>query len=195
LKSLKSENIKQNYNLNQNELIVGCIRRDPVCQKTVFDLYAGRMLGVSLRYARNKYDAEDILQEAFIKVLDKIDEFRNEGSFEGWIRKIVLNTALKKYTSFRYTVEKFNQDVSEFEELGSNDVSAYSHLTEKDLLKLIHELPDGYRLVFNLFVIEGYKHEEIANMLNINPGTSRSQLSKARTMLQKQILQLQRVAV
>jgi RNA polymerase sigma-70 factor (ECF subfamily) len=92
-------------------------------------------------------------------------------------------------------VEKFNQDVSEFEELGSNDVSAYSHLTEKDLLKLIHELPDGYRLVFNLFVIEGYKHEEIANMLNINPGTSRSQLSKARTMLQKQILQLQRVAV
>ena len=181
--------------MTQSELIEGCVRRSPLCQKAVFDLYAGRMMGVSQRYARNKSDAEDILQEAFIKVFEKIVQFRHEGSFEGWIRKIVVNTALKKYTLLRYTAEKYNQDVSEYEELDSNDVSAYAHLSEKDLLKLINELPDGYRLVFNLYVIEGYKHEEIANMLNINPGTSRSQLAKARTMLQKQILQLQRVAV
>ena len=181
-------NIKQIYNLTDEQLIEGCIRKDAHCQKAVFDLYAGRMMGVSQRYARNKSDAEDILQEAFIKVFEKIVQFRHEGSFEGWIRKIVVNTALKKYTLLRYTAEKYNQDVSEYEELDSNDVSAYAHLSEKDLLKLINELPDGYRLVFNLYVIEGYKHEEIANMLNINPGTSRSQLAKARTMLQKQIL-------
>ena len=181
--------------MTQKELIEGCARHDSICQKAVFDLHAGRMMGVCLRYARNKSDAEDILQESFIKVFDKINQFRHEGSFEGWIRKIVVNTALKKYTLLRYTAEKFNQDVSECEDLYSNDVSAFSHLSEKDLLKLINDLPDGYRLVFNMFVIEGYKHEEIANMLNINAGTSRSQLAKARAMLQKQILQLQRVAV
>ncbi len=195
MKNQTNENIKQNYNLTQNELIQGCIRRDPVCQKAVFDFHARKMMGVSQRYARNKSDAEDILQEAFIKIFEKIEQFRHEGSFEGWIRKIVVNTALKKYSVLRYSAEKFNQDIAECEEFNSNDVSAYSHLSEKDLLKLINDLPDGYRLVFNLYVMEGYKHEEIAKMLNINSGTSRSQLAKARTMLQKQILQLQRVAV
>lgn len=180
--------------MNENELIRGCIREEPLCQKQVFDRYSGRMLGVCNRYARNSADAEDILQEAFIKVFDKIHQFKFEGSFEGWIRKIVVNTALKKYSVIRYEKEVSGYEVTDRDENGI-DPAAYSHLSEKDLKDLINNLPDGYRLIFNLYVIEGYQHDEIARMLGIQAGTSRSQLVKARTMLQKQIIQLQKVAV
>jgi RNA polymerase sigma factor (sigma-70 family) len=180
--------------LTEDELIRGCLQEDAACQKEVFNRFAGRMLGVCNRYARNSADAEDILQDAFIKVFDKIFQFKSEGSFEGWIRKIVVNTALKKYSLRRYEKEVVGYELKDRDE-NSMDPSAYSHLSEKDLLNLINTLPDGYRLVFNLYVIEGYQHDEIAEMLNIQPGTSRSQLVKARNMLQKQIIQLQKVAV
>ncbi len=180
--------------MTEDELIKGCTREDATCQKEVFQRYASRMLGVSQRYARTTEDAEDILQDAFIKVFDKIGQFKSEGSFEGWIRKIVVNTALKKYSLSRYSKELTGLDMTE--NVHSIEVpAAYSHLTEKDLLALIKKLPDGYRLIFNLYVIEGYQHDEIAEMLSIQPGTSRSQLVKARNLLQKQILQLQKVAV
>ncbi len=152
------------------------------------------MLGVCNRYARNGADAEDILQDAFIKVFDKIHQFKFEGSFEGWIRRIVVNTALKKYSLRRYEKEVVGYEIKDRDE-SSMEPSAYSHLSEKDLLDLINSLPDGYRVIFNLYVIEGFQHDEIAEMLGIQPGTSRSQLVKARSMLQKQILQLQKVAV
>lgn len=191
----KYKNIKQIYNLTDEQLIEGCIRKDAQCQKAVFDRYGSKLLGVSVRYARNNADAEDILQDAFIKVFEKINQFRHEGSFEGWMRRIVVNVALKKYKVLRYSSEQTDKDIAEHEDIIHNDASAYAHLSEKDLLKLINELPDGYRLIFNMYVIEGYKHEEIAALLQINAGTSRSQLAKARNLLQKQILQLQRVAV
>jgi RNA polymerase sigma-70 factor (ECF subfamily) len=152
------------------------------------------MLGVCHRYARNTEDAEDILQDSFIKVFNKIKQFKSEGSFEGWIRRIVVNTALKKYTLTRYSKEF---SVEEMKEAPGQlvEAPAYSHLTEKDLLALINNLPDGYRVIFNLYVIEGYQHDEIADMLGIQPGTSRSQLVKARILLQKQLTELQKVAV
>lgn len=181
--------------LTQEELIKGCIRREAAAQKAVFDLYAGRMLGVCQRYARNTMDAEDMLQDAFIKVFEKIKQFKNEGSFEGWIRRIVVNTALKKYTVSRYSREMFDKDIEAFEEYYQADALAFTSLSEKEILALIHALPDGYRIIFNLYVMEGYRHEEIAEMLQINSGTSRSQLAKARAMLQKQILASQKVAV
>jgi RNA polymerase sigma factor (sigma-70 family) len=180
--------------LTEDELIRGCLQEDAFCQKEVFNRFAGRMLGVCNRYARNSADAEDILQDAFIKVFDKIYQFKFEGSFEGWIRKIVVNTALKKYSLRRYEKEVTGYEITDRDE-SMLEPSAYGHLTEKDLLVLINNLPDGYRLIFNLYVMEGYQHDEIAAMLGIQPGTSRSQLVKARTMLQKQILQLQKVAV
>ncbi len=152
------------------------------------------MLGVCHRYARNTSDAEDILQEAFIRVFSKMGQFKFEGSFEGWIRKIVVNTALKKYTLTRYSMEVTGLETPNGQER-ADDPAAYSQLTQKDLLALINSLPDGYRLIFNLHVIEGYPHEEIADMLGIQPGTSRSQLVKARNMLQKQITALQKIAV
>ena len=171
------------------------MHKDPASQKAVFDLFAGRMLGVCMRYSRNSADAEDILQDAFIKVFEKINQFKSEGSFEGWIRKIGVNTALKKYTLSRYSKELLGQDLSEKESIYFAEPVAYNHLSEKEILGLINELPDGYRLVFNLFVIEGYKHEEIAEMLGIQAGTSRSQLAKARIQLQKQIKERQKIAV
>ena len=180
--------------MTEDELIRGCLKEEPSCQKEIFNRFAGRMLGVCNRYARNSADAEDILQDAFIKVFNKIYQFKSEGSFEGWIRRIVVNTALKKYSLRRYEKEVAGYEITDRDE-SIMEPSAYGHLTEKDLLVLVNNLPDGYRLIFNLYVIEGYQHDEIAAMLNIQPGTSRSQLVKARNMLQKQILQLQKVAV
>ncbi|MBK7306978.1 MAG: RNA polymerase sigma factor [Chitinophagaceae bacterium] len=180
--------------MTEDELIRGCLQDDASSQKEIFNRFAGRMLGVCNRYARNSADAEDILQDAFIKVFDKIYQFKFEGSFEGWIRKIVVNTALKKYSLRRYEKEVSGYEVTDRDETVM-EPSTYGHLTEKDLLVLINNLPDGYRLIFNLYVLEGYQHDEIAEMLGIQPGTSRSQLVKARNMLQKQILQLQKVAV
>lgn len=180
--------------MKEEELIRGCIRENATCQKEVFNRYAGRMLGVCLRYARTAADAEDILQDAFIKVFNKVHQFKFEGSFEGWIRRIIVNTALKKYSLRRYEKEVVGYEVPDKDDSGM-DPAAYSHLTQKEILELINNLPDGYRLIFNLYVMEGFQHEEIAEMLGIQPGTSRSQLVKARTMLQKQIIQLQKIAV
>ena len=180
--------------MTEDELIRGCIKEEAICQKEVFHRYAGRMLGVCNRYAQNSADAEDILQDAFIKVFEKIHQFKFEGSFEGWIRRIMVNTALKKYSLRRYEKEVSGYEIRDRDESGI-EPSAYSHLTQKELLDLINNLPEGYRLIFNLYVIEGYQHDEIAEMLGIQPGTSRSQLVKARNMLQKQILQLRKVAV
>lgn len=180
--------------MTEDELIRGCLREEAACQKELFNRYASRMLGICNRYARNYSDAEDILQDAFIKVFDKIHQFKFEGSFEGWIRKIMVNTALKKYSLRRYEKEVSGYEITDKDESGI-EPSAYAHLTQKDLLALINNLPDGYRITFNLYVMEGYQHDEIAEMMGIQPGTSRSQLVKARNMLQKKILQLQKVAV
>lgn len=180
--------------LTDEELIVGCLRNEAACQKELFDRYAGRLLGVCHRYARNKSDAEDILQDAFIKIFDKLGQFRGQGSFEGWMRRIAVNTALKKYSLTRYSKETAGLDTSENFDYRTEE-TVHAQLSEKDLVALINKLPDGYRLIFNLYVIEGYQHEEIARMLNIQPGTSRSQLVKARLMLQKQIIELQQTAI
>src|SRR5260221_9650746 len=186
--------LKRSVKLTEEQLIKACIREDAASQKEVFNRFSGRMLGVCHRYASNSADAEDILQDAFIKVFDKLHQFKFQGSFEGWIRKIVVNTALKKYSVSRYEKEVSGYEIKDKDE-SPMEPSAYSHLTQKELMELINNLPDGYRIVFNLYVIEGYQHDEIAEILGIQPGTSRSQLVKARIMLQKQILQLQKIAV
>ncbi len=180
--------------MTEEELIRGCIREEATCQKELFNRYASRMLGVCHRYARSAADAEDILQDAFIKIFNKMHQFKFEGSFEGWIRRIMVNTALKKYSLRRYQKEVVGYEVKDRDE-GGMEPAAYAHLTQKEILELINNLPDGYRLIFNLYVIEGFQHEEISEMLGIQPGTSRSQLVKARTMLQKQIIELQKIAV
>lgn len=179
--------------MTEHELIKGCIRKDADCQRRLFELYAGKMMTVCLRYATDSAEAEDMLQEGFIRVFSYIHQFKFEGSFEGWVRRIVVNSALK-------ALQKKKIVFSEIKEQQSNSIAspepyAYVNLGEEELLKLINALPEGYRIVFNLNVIEGYSHEEIAQMLKIQASTSRSQLVKARKMLQNQILQLQKIAV
>jgi RNA polymerase sigma factor (sigma-70 family) len=131
-------------------------------------------------------------RKAFIRVFNYIEQFKFEGSFEGWIRRVVVNTALKHLQKKRLTFTEINDNSQQAPRLESY---AYSNLGEEELMKLINRLPDGYRTIFNLNVIEGYSHEEIAKMLDIQPSTSRSQLVKARKMLQHQILNLQKIAV
>ena len=170
---------------DEQQLINGCLAGDTLCQRRLFDQHAGRLMTICLRYAADQMEAEDLLMESFVKIYRFLYQYKFEGSFEGWMRRIVVNTALKKIKKRKLVFEEIKPGkVTEVMDPGS-----YIHLEEKEILNLIRELPEGYRIVFNLFVIEGYSHEEIAELLNIQPGTSRSQLVKARKMLQQQITQ------
>lgn len=179
--------------MTEYELIKGCIKQDSTCQRRLFEQFAGKMMTVCLRYANDSMEAEDMMQEGFIRVFNYIDQFKFEGSFEGWVRRVVVNTALKHLQKKRLSFAEIKEDNSQ--QSPRIDSYAYSNLGEGDLMKLISQLPDGYKTIFNLNVIEGYSHEEIAKMLDIQPSTSRSQLVKARKMLQNQILNLQKIAV
>ncbi len=178
--------------MTEYELIKGCIKQDSACQRLLFEQYAGKMMTVCLRYAQDAMEAEDMLQEGFIRVFNYIDQFKFEGSFEGWIRRVIVNTALKHLQKKRLSFTEINDNNQQSPKLESY---AYSNLGEEELMKLINQLPTGYKTIFNLNIIEGYSHEEIAKMLDIQPSTSRSQLVKARKMLQNQILNLQKIAV
>ena len=150
------------------------------------------MMTLCRRYSRHQLEAEDILQEAFIKVFDNIGQFSFKGSFEGWIRRIVINTAIKNYRKSSYQKEQIGYE--DYEEK-SIDPEVYDILNEEELLKLIEQLPNGYKMVFNLYAIEGYSHKEIGEMLNIGESTSRSQLLKARKALQALIAKFQLILV
>ncbi len=142
------------------------------------------MYALCLRYARNTADAADMLQEGFVKVFTKMDQYQFQGSFEGWIRKIMVNTALRTYQRQRFDLEQ-----SGYERLPDQPIEpdAIARLSEAELLSLIAQLPDGYRVIFNLVAIEGYSHAEVAETLGIQESTSRSQLTKARRWLAEQL--------
>ena len=146
-----------------------------------------------MRYARHRMEAEDMLQDAFVKVFEHLGQFQFKGALEGWIRRIVVNTAIKAYDRKSFTHEQIGIDPTwdSASDLPLSDMQ----LQEEDLLNLINRLPDGYRIVFNLYAIEGYSHQEIAEMLGIQESTSRSQLVKARKQLQTQLFELHKVAV
>jgi RNA polymerase sigma factor (sigma-70 family) len=152
----------------------------PKYQNQLYERYARKMYAVCLRYSRSTADATDILQDGFIKVFTSLETFRNEGSFEGWIRKTMVRTALRKYQRIRFGLEESGL---EFVPDVGIEADAISQLAEEELLKMISNLPDGYRIVFNLVAIEGFTHGEAAEILGIKEGTSRSQLTKARQKL------------
>jgi RNA polymerase sigma-70 factor (ECF subfamily) len=156
----------------------------------LYERYAGKMYAVCLRYARSSADAADMLQEGFVKVFTKLDQFQFQGSFEGWIRRIMVNTALRTYQR-----QRFEQETTGYEHLPELPVEpdAVAQLSEAELLNLIGKLPDGYRVVFNLVAIEGFSHAEAAEMLGIQESTSRSQLTKARRWLIEQLTLLHNV--
>lgn len=178
--------------MTEYDIIKGCLRNDTHCQRLLFEQFAGKMMTVCLRYANDQMEAEDMLQDGFVRVFSNLHQFKFEGSFEGWIRRVIVNVCLKQLQRRKLVIKDINEQHPESPTIGPY---AYTHLGQEDLLKLINQLPEGYRVVFNLNVIEGYSHEEIGNMLGIQPGTSRSQLVKARKMLQNQIIELQKIAV
>ncbi|MBL0742798.1 RNA polymerase sigma factor [Chryseolinea lacunae] len=170
------------YRAKEDELIKGCLRRDSSAQRLLYDTYSSKMYGLCYRYVKDSMEAEDILVTAFMKVFDKIGQFKSEGSFEGWIRRIVVNEAL---TFLRRNRSMYLETDLEQADREPDYNSLSDHLEAEDLLKMIQELPTGYRIVFNLYAIDGYSHKEIAEQLGISENTSKSQLSRARVYLQK----------
>lgn len=166
---------------SDSDLIEGCKQENRKAQYELYQRFSGKMYGVCLRYASNTEEAEDILQEGFIKVFRKIDSFRGEGSFEGWIRRIFVNTSIEHFRRKNHL-----QPISEKEEstIEGKYLSVLDDLAEKDIIALVQQLSPGYRTVFNMYVVEGYTHKEIADMLGISEGTSKSQLSRAKLILQ-----------
>ena len=177
---------ERNQNISELDLISGCMEGNRRMQEEMYRRFSPRMYAVCLRYAGNAEEAEDILQEGFIKIFKKLDSFRGEGSFEGWVRRIFVNTAIEHFRRKRYL-----QPVTEKEEntIEGKSLSALDDLAEKDILALVRQLSPGYRTVFNMYVVEGYTHKEIGDMLGISEGTSKSQLSRAKVILQDMVRQ------
>lgn len=176
---------KSNHTISESDLIKGCIEGNRRMQEELYTRFASKMYAVCLRYANNANDAQDLLQEGFIKVYKNLHRFRAEGSFEGWIRRVFVNTSIehfrRKATQLAIVSEKEENSIED------SDVSALDNLAEKDIINLIQELSPGYRTVFNLYVVEGYSHREIGDILGISEGTSKSQLARAKGILQKKV--------
>lgn len=169
----------------QQDVIAGCVQGKPLAQRALYDKHAPKMLAVCFRYAKDRDEAEDMLQEGFIKVFHNINKFQNQGSLEGWIRRIIVNTAIDMIRKNKALMLEtpINDNLSE--NLIADEVT--DNLDVEYLLNIIQELPTGYRLVFNLFAIEGYSHAEIGEKLNINESTSRSQYTRAKILIKKRI--------
>ena len=177
-------NLRSNHTLTDADLIQGSIEGNREIQELLYHRFSSKMYAVCLRYSGNAADAQDLLQEGFIKVFKNLNKFRGEGSFEGWMRRIFLNTSIEHYR------KKVNMlSVTETQEVTIEDKewNILDNLAEKDIISMIHELSPGYRVVFNMHVIEGYSHKEIADVLGINEGTSKSQLARAKGVLKKMV--------
>lgn len=175
--------------MSDEELIQGCIKGKDAFQYELYKRYSPKMFGVCLRYCASREEAEDVLQDGFIKVFKKIDSFKFIGSFEGWIRRIMVHTAIRnKYITLR----AHEVNTLEGMEHPALDEKVTSKLMMMDLMKLVNELPQGYKIVFNLFAVEGYSHKEIAEMLEIQEATSRSQYLRARQFLREKLDKLQK---
>jgi len=179
------------YPENERDLINRCLKNEARSQEELYKNYARKMYGVCLRFAKNKPDADDILQESFIKVFANLQHFRFTGSFEGWIRRIVTTTAINFYKKHIRQMQEL--DINEMEETLELEEIAEQSVEKEELLQFMQELPDVNRIIFNLFVMEGFSHKEIGELLQIPENTSKSHLHRAKNELQKKILKTQNV--
>jgi len=178
--------ISYNRFIDEAELIAECKKGDPKAQRLLYTMYASKMLGVCRRYANDKDVAQDLLQDGFIKVFEKIGTYKGEGAFAGWIRRIFVNTSLEYLR--KSSLMNFSVNIDECINIKDEiQTSTLSKLNTEDLLACISRLPVGYRTVFNLYAIEGYSHSEIAEMLHIKESTSQSQMLRAKRLLQKNV--------
>lgn len=179
--------LRLNTSVKEQQLIRDCKRGKSEAQQAVYEKYASLMMAVCFRYIRDRMEAEHVMVGGMVKVFKNVHQFQEQGSFEGWVRRIMVNESLMYLRKNKNM--SLSTDIDEMREEPN-----YDHLSEtlgaEELLKLIAELPVGYRTVFNLYAIEGYKHEEIGEMLGISSGTSKSQLNRARKLLQKQLVKL-----
>ncbi|MDY7394651.1 sigma-70 family RNA polymerase sigma factor [Aureibaculum sp. 2210JD6-5] len=169
--------------MSLKELINSCKQNDIKAQSQIYQLYAGKLFGLCLKYSKNYQEAQDNLHEGFITIFNKIEQYQFKGSFEGWLKRIIINTALQTYRK-KNVLSLVNEEIPDVEvevEIEDDEISL------DFLLKLIQELPERYQMVFNLYVLDGYPHKEIAKMLNISEGTSKSNLSRARVILRNKI--------
>lgn len=174
------------------DIIEGCVRHNRKAQQMLYDKYSRFLLGICIRYADDKAEAEDILQESFLKIFFNIKDFSGTGSFAGWLRKVAVNTAITHYhknLKYRYHIEieeyvSVETGTSSFEE---------SFFSSEELHIVLNELPAGYKMVFNLYAVEGYKHKEIAEMLGIDTNTSKSQYSRAKAVLRNKLEKLRKL--
>jgi RNA polymerase sigma-70 factor (ECF subfamily) len=170
---------------NQEQIIRDCIANKSDAQYKLYKHYASKMYAICLRFAKINQEADDILQEGFIKVFENLKNFRNEGSFEGWIKRIIVNTAINYIK--KNTIYHQEEDIENIGDIFIDETEEILNITQDELIKLIQELPSGKRLVFNLYEIEGYTHKQIADMLNISESTSKTQLAKAKIILKEKL--------
>jgi len=172
--------------LSEEKLIKLCLADDAKAQRELYQRFAPKMWAVCLRFAKDRMSAEDMLQEGFVRVFGKLDQYTFEGSFEGWIRRIMINTAINYY---RKNLMNVNRELV-FDDVFSKEgirEDAIDRLSAQELMEMVQELPEGYRIIFNLYAIEGYTHKEIGDLLGLSESTSKSQFMRARVSLQEKI--------
>jgi len=176
---------------SDSDILNGCIKGRPSAQRELYEKYSRLLLGICMRYASSLEEAEDILQEGFVKIFLNIDHFKGEGSLMAWMRRIMINTAITAY--HKSLKHRYHEDITEVRETEmSNAEWGESDFTAEELAKIIQHMPEGYRMVFNLYAVEGYKHREIADLLEIDENTSKSQYSRARRWLQERLERVQK---
>jgi len=175
--------------MSELQIIEGCARHERKAQKVLYEKYSRLLMGICMRYASNKAEAEDILQDSFLKIFFRITDYSGTGSFVGWLRKVVVNTAITNYhvnLKYRYHVE-----IEEYVSVESGSAGFdEDFFTADELYKVLNELPRGYRMIFNLYAVEGYKHKEIAEMMGIDTNTSKSQYSRAKAVIRDKLEKL-----
>lgn len=182
---VKTNSVLEAKNRLKDQLLTRCMQNDRNAQYLLYEKYSKKIFGVCLRYAKNSTDAEDILQEGFIKVFKYLKDYSGKGSFDGWIRRIMITTALNFYKKKNLLNNDVDPEYAYYSNHFNNEV--VSTMTHDELLIMIRELPYGYQTVFNLNTIEGYSHKEISKIMNISVNTSKSQLSRAKNSLRKKI--------
>jgi len=173
-------------------IIEGCVRGDKRAQDTLYKKYASLLYGICLRYAKNKMEAEDVLQEVFVKIYNNVHTYHHDGSFEGWLRRIAVNTSITHYR--KNLKHAYQEDVDDLVKSKNDPIEVEDlEFTAEEMMHCINKLPAGYKTVFNLYVIEGFMHKEIADMLEIDVNTSKSQLSRAKTYLQRELAEISKI--
>ena len=173
--------------LSEEKLIEGCLAGERTAQKQLYEKYSPLFFAICLRYMPTRAEAEDVLIVGFTTIFNKMHTFKNEGSFEGWMKKVIIHTAVSTMRENYHHYFREEENMMSNAEIATSQNFTYSAISVKDIMNQIGQLSDGYRTIFNLHVIEGYSYEEVANILNLSIGTIRSQLTKARKVLQKRL--------